>query len=49
MELIGLFIVILILGALAGGRNLGEIISGGCGVLLAIIAVLVILLLVAIS
>ena len=33
MELLGFFIIIVIIGALAGGKSFGDTISKGCGCL----------------
>ncbi len=34
MELLGLLVVIIVIGALLGGNSLGETIRGGCGCLM---------------
>lgn len=42
MELLGLLVVIIVIGALLGGNSLGETIRGGCGcVMFAIVAMVV--------
>ncbi len=42
MELLGLLVVVIIIGALLGGDSLGEMIRGGCGcIVFAIVAVVV--------
>ena len=46
MELVVLLIVIIILGALAGGNSFGETVRKGCGFLVVIIAILVVFLLI---
>ena len=43
MELVALLVFIIILGALAGGNTFGGTIRKGCGVLVAIFVVLVVL------
>ena len=47
MEWMVLLVIILILGALAGGNSFGETIRTGCGCLMAIIVVLFVLALMA--
>jgi len=41
MELVGLLVVVVILGALFGGESFGQVIRNGCGVLIALIGLLV--------
>ena len=43
MEWVALLVIILILGALAGGEGLGDTIRSGCGCLVVIIIVLVVI------
>ena len=43
MEWVALFVIILILGALAGGDGFGDTIRSGCGCLVLIIIALVVL------
>jgi hypothetical protein len=46
MEIVALLIVIIILGALAGGNSFGGTVRKGCGCLAAIVVVLLVLALV---
>ena len=43
MELLGLFIIIVIIGALAGGKYFGDTIRKGCGCLVILVIVVVII------
>ena len=45
MEWVVLLVVIVILGALAGGNTFGETIRNGCGCLVVIVLVLIVLVL----